>query len=404
MADTIRWEQDADGIVVLTLDDPNQSANTMNRDYAESMAATVDRLEAEKDSITGVVITSAKKTFFAGGDLNDLRAAGKDDAASIAEMVRGGKSQLRRLETLGKPVVAAINGAALGGGLEICLACHQRIALDDPKVKLGFPEVKLGLLPGAGGVVRIGAHVRHRRRADEPADAGPGSAARQGAGDGPRRRGRRHPRGARARREGVDQGAAGRRADGAAVGRQGLQDARRHAVEPEARDEPAGVPGEPAQAAQGRELPGPAPHHGRGRRGRAGRLRQRQRDRGALLRGPRDQPGREEHDPGVLLRPAARQRRPRPAGGHPALPRPEGRRARRRHDGRRDLLRVRESGHRGRPQGRLTGGGRQGQVLLGRAAREGRLARDAPRRSRRTSCSPESRRPTTRRRPRVRTS
>jgi 3-hydroxyacyl-CoA dehydrogenase/enoyl-CoA hydratase/3-hydroxybutyryl-CoA epimerase len=154
MADTIKWEQDSDGIVVLTLDDPNQSANTMNRDYAESMAATIDRLEAEKDSIAGVVITSAKKTFFAGGDLNDLRAAGPGDAAQIAEMVRGGKKQLRRLETLGKPVVAAINGAALGGGLEICLACHQRIALDDPKVKLGFPEVKLGLLPGAGGVVR----------------------------------------------------------------------------------------------------------------------------------------------------------------------------------------------------------------------------------------------------------
>ena len=154
MADTIKWEQDSDGIVVLTLDDPNQSANTMNRDYAESMAATIDRLEAEKDSIAGVVITSAKKTFFAGGDLNDLRSAGKDDAPQLAEMVRAGKAQLRRLETLGKPVVAAINGAALGGGLEICLACHHRVALDDPKVKLGFPEVKLGLLPGAGGVVR----------------------------------------------------------------------------------------------------------------------------------------------------------------------------------------------------------------------------------------------------------
>jgi 3-hydroxyacyl-CoA dehydrogenase / enoyl-CoA hydratase / 3-hydroxybutyryl-CoA epimerase len=151
---TIRWEQDADGIVTLTLDDPNQSANTMNRAYAESMAATIDRLEAENDSITGVVITSAKKTFFAGGDLNDLKAAGKDDAPQLAEMVRAGKAQLRRLETLGKPVVAAINGAALGGGLEICLACHHRVALDDAKVKLGFPEVKLGLLPGAGGVVR----------------------------------------------------------------------------------------------------------------------------------------------------------------------------------------------------------------------------------------------------------
>jgi 3-hydroxyacyl-CoA dehydrogenase/enoyl-CoA hydratase/3-hydroxybutyryl-CoA epimerase len=151
---TIRWEQDEDGIVVLTLDDPNQSANTMNAAYAESMAATVERLEAEKNQITGVVIASAKNTFFAGGDLNDLRAAGKDDAPQIAEAVRAGKAQLRRLETLGKPVVAAINGAALGGGLEICLACHHRVALDDAKVKLGFPEVKLGLLPGAGGVVR----------------------------------------------------------------------------------------------------------------------------------------------------------------------------------------------------------------------------------------------------------
>jgi 3-hydroxyacyl-CoA dehydrogenase/enoyl-CoA hydratase/3-hydroxybutyryl-CoA epimerase len=151
---TIKWEQDEDGIVVLTLDDPNQSANTMNAAYAESMAATVERLEAEKNQITGVVIASAKNTFFAGGDLNDLRAAGKDDAPQIAEAVRAGKAQLRRLETLGKPVVAAINGAALGGGLEICLACHHRVALDDAKVKLGFPEVKLGLLPGAGGVVR----------------------------------------------------------------------------------------------------------------------------------------------------------------------------------------------------------------------------------------------------------
>ncbi len=151
---TIRWEQDEDGIVTLILDDPNQSANTMNAAYAESMAATIDRLEAEKDQIKGVVITSAKKTFFAGGDLNDLRRAGKDDAPELAEMVRKGKAQLRRLETLGVPVVAAINGAALGGGLEICLATHHRIAVDDAKVQLGFPEVQLGLLPGAGGVVR----------------------------------------------------------------------------------------------------------------------------------------------------------------------------------------------------------------------------------------------------------
>jgi 3-hydroxyacyl-CoA dehydrogenase/enoyl-CoA hydratase/3-hydroxybutyryl-CoA epimerase len=151
---TIRWGKDNDGVVILTLDDPNQSANTMNAAYGESIRATVDRLEAERDEITGVVITSAKKTFFAGGDLNDLKAANPDDAEQVAVWVRENKAVLRRLEQLGKPVVAAINGAALGGGLEICLACHHRVALDDPKVQLGFPEVQLGLLPGAGGVTR----------------------------------------------------------------------------------------------------------------------------------------------------------------------------------------------------------------------------------------------------------
>ena len=154
MSDTIRWEQDADGVVVLTLDDPNQSANTMNDAYKASMRATVERLEAEKDSITGVVITSAKKTFFAGGDLNDLKKARREDAAEVAQMVRELKADLRKLETLGKPVVAAINGAALGGGLEICLATHHRVIVDDSKAVLGFPEVQLGLLPGAGGVTR----------------------------------------------------------------------------------------------------------------------------------------------------------------------------------------------------------------------------------------------------------
>ena len=151
---TIRWDRDEDGIVVLTLDDPNRSANTMNAAYKASMAATVDRLEAERDEITGVVITSAKNTFFAGGDLHELKRATKADAPQIATEMREINRQLRRLETLGKPVAAAINGAALGGGLEICLACHHRVALDDPKVQLGFPEVQLGLLPGAGGVAR----------------------------------------------------------------------------------------------------------------------------------------------------------------------------------------------------------------------------------------------------------
>src|SRR4051795_13628698 len=154
MRDTIRYEKGDDGIVILTLDDPDQSANTMNAAYAASMAAAVDRLEFEKDDINSVIITSAKSTFFAGGDLNDLIKATRDDAEQVATFVREGKALLRRLETLGKPVVAAINGAALGGGLEICLACHHRVIVDDRKAVIGFPEVQLGLLPGAGGVVR----------------------------------------------------------------------------------------------------------------------------------------------------------------------------------------------------------------------------------------------------------
>ncbi|HEX2301620.1 MAG TPA: 3-hydroxyacyl-CoA dehydrogenase NAD-binding domain-containing protein [Pseudonocardiaceae bacterium] len=154
MTDTIRWDADADGIVTLTMDDPGQSTNIMNEDYVRSMGATVDRLEAERDSITGVILTSAKKTFFAGGDLNQLIAVAPDEAAEFSGHMTLVKSQLRRLEKLGKPVVAAINGSALGGGLEIALACHHRIALDTPGSKIGFPEVTLGLLPGAGGVVR----------------------------------------------------------------------------------------------------------------------------------------------------------------------------------------------------------------------------------------------------------
>ncbi len=155
MTDAIRYEKGQDNIVVLTIDMPGQSANTMNAVYREAMGATVDRLEADKDSIAGVIITSAKKTFFAGGDLNELIKVTKADAKPFYDMILNIKGQLRRLETLGKPVVAAINGAALGGGWEICLACHHRIALDSSSVQLGLPEVTLGLLPGGGGVVRM---------------------------------------------------------------------------------------------------------------------------------------------------------------------------------------------------------------------------------------------------------
>ncbi|MBA0052265.1 3-hydroxyacyl-CoA dehydrogenase [Streptomyces sp. AJS327] len=151
---TIRWDRDADGIVTLTLDDPGQSANTMNAAFKTSLTAIADRLEAERDSVRGVIVTSAKKTFFAGGDLRELIQIQPEDAQRAFELGMGIKRDLRRVETLGVPVVAAINGAALGGGLEIALACHHRVAVDAPGAKIGVPEATLGLLPAAGGVTR----------------------------------------------------------------------------------------------------------------------------------------------------------------------------------------------------------------------------------------------------------
>lgn len=151
----VRYERDADGIVTLTLDDPTASANTMNDLYRTSMEAAVRRLYDEVGDVTGVVIASAKKTFFAGGNLKEMVQAGPGDAQVIFDMGEEIKASLRRLEKFPRPVVAAINGAALGGGFEICLACNHRIVVDDPRAEIGLPESSLGLLPGGGGVTRV---------------------------------------------------------------------------------------------------------------------------------------------------------------------------------------------------------------------------------------------------------
>ena len=151
--ETIRYDRDADGVVTLTMDDPTQRANTMRARFGQDLGEVVRRLQSEPD-LTGVILTSGKPTFFAGGDLKELIEATPDDADAVFASTQRLKADLRTLETLGVPVVAAINGTALGGGLELALACHHRIAIDDRSAVFGLPEVTLGLLPGGGGVVR----------------------------------------------------------------------------------------------------------------------------------------------------------------------------------------------------------------------------------------------------------
>lgn len=150
----IQYLKNDDGIIILTLDSPNQSANTMNGDFRVALENIVSKLKSET-SITGIIFRSAKKTFFAGGDLDELIQARLEDATPFFEMIQKMKAEFRYIETLGVPVVAALNGTALGGGWEIALGCHARIALNDPKTKFGLPEVTLGLLPGGGGIVRM---------------------------------------------------------------------------------------------------------------------------------------------------------------------------------------------------------------------------------------------------------
>lgn len=144
-----------DGIVTLTLDDPDSPVNVMNDAYITAMGEALDRIASPDDQVRGVIVTSGKRSFCAGGDLALLRTADPQNTNAETERLDRIKRDLRRLETLGVPVVAVLNGSALGGGLELALACHRRVAVDDERARFGLPEVSLGLLPGAGGTVRL---------------------------------------------------------------------------------------------------------------------------------------------------------------------------------------------------------------------------------------------------------
>jgi len=150
----INYNVDSDGIATITWDMPNRAMNVLNE---ASMTAYAGALETalKDEKVKGIIVTSGKDSFIAGADLEMILSLDTSDASKLMEQFSQLQKMFRRQETGGKPIVAAINGTALGGGFEICLATHYRIAAANPKTKVGQPEVKIGLLPGGGGTQRI---------------------------------------------------------------------------------------------------------------------------------------------------------------------------------------------------------------------------------------------------------
>ena len=156
MNNTIQYTVDTDGIATLMLDLPGKSMNVLCEELISDLSACVENV-ANDEAVKGAVIASAKSAFVAGADLTELvtaydRGVTTQQGYEWSQALTG---VFRRMETCGKPFAVAINGLALGGGLELCLACHYRVMTDNPKAQLGLPEVSIGLLPGAGGTQRL---------------------------------------------------------------------------------------------------------------------------------------------------------------------------------------------------------------------------------------------------------
>ena len=155
---TIQFEL-SQGIATLTFDEPGSPVNTMCRQWQDDLNEVTAQIINGKDAITGIVLASAKNTFFAGADLRAVMRLQPSDAPAAYAEVERMKHNFRALETLGKPVVSCLNGTALGGGWEVALVGHHRVALDDAKILFGLPEVTLGLMPGASGVTKMTRHL-----------------------------------------------------------------------------------------------------------------------------------------------------------------------------------------------------------------------------------------------------
>ena len=232
-------EVDADGIALVTWDMPGRSMNVLTEGSIADISAIIEHI-SDDEAIKGAVITSGKPAFSAGADLSMMgamtatymaTAAAKGEKVATAELferVQVSSQLYRRLETCGKPIAAAINGTALGGGFEFTLACHYRVCADDAKLKLGLPESKVGLLPGAGGTQRLPRLIGGVRSASTDV-ARPQSRSRAG------RKARRRPQGCRCvrpRRRSAAMGQ-GRGRCGPALGQGQVPDSRwRHLIRP----------------------------------------------------------------------------------------------------------------------------------------------------------------------------
>ncbi|MCM6774570.1 enoyl-CoA hydratase-related protein [Nocardia sp. CDC159] len=146
--------RDGDGVVTVTMNDRRRFSNVVDESFIAEFASVVSELARSERDIAGVILTSAKSTFCLGADPRTVLCPEPEAQRLLAHRVGVLKAALRRLEALDRPVVAAVSGSALGGGFELALACHHRIAVDAPGVEIGLPEAAMGLLPGAGGVVR----------------------------------------------------------------------------------------------------------------------------------------------------------------------------------------------------------------------------------------------------------
>jgi enoyl-CoA hydratase/carnithine racemase len=377
----INFNVDNEGIATLEWDLPGRSQNVLNEQSMAAFAAAAQKALADP-AVKGLLVASAKADFIAGGDLDMLLKA--TDAQAMSDNLRQWHKLFRTLETTGKPVAAALNGTTLGGGLELALACHYRVAADNPKARFGFPEVTLGLLPGAGGTQRAprlmgiqaallflteGKHIK----AAEAQKQGlihavvPAGTEREAA------RAWLLEQAAKNAVPGRD-GKPGKTLQ--PWDQKGFKDSRRRRHDPFRH---ADLHGRQRHAAREdpRQLPGAEAHPLLRLRGDADRHRHRTGHRDALLRQPSAQPGGEEHDPQPVLLHAGRQQADAPAEGRADAEVHEDRHARRRHDGRRHRPRRGDGRPRGGAARQLARERREGQGLLRETAGEARRQKSA---------------------------